>query len=129
MNKTILIVEDDPVLRWIMANFIREAQYEISVQSNGLEAMEWLSKGNIPDLIITDYMMPLMNGGELIASLRKSGIFKAIPIILLTAVDNAQSDLANIHADHILNKPFDPQDLIRLITDILNTKSKAIKYA
>ncbi|MBQ7455524.1 MAG: response regulator transcription factor [Clostridia bacterium] len=80
----ILVVEDDRELRTLFARVLQRSGYEALEAANGQEALDLLDKNYI-DLIISDIMMPVMDGYELVASLREAGI--SIPVLMITAKD------------------------------------------
>lgn len=85
--------------------------------TDGLKAMAWLSRGNKPDLIITDICMPILDGASLIKNLRCSTKFCDIPVIVLSANDSPENqDMALKYGvfDYLV-KPFDPARLKSLV--------------
>lgn len=114
--KKILVVEDDPSMRWLLRNLLRN-KYAVITRSNGIEAFSWLSVKNIPDLIISDIKMPLMDGFELLENLAISGLYKNIPVIILTGHDDSST---RKHCDDLgayccLAKPFRPEELLEKV--------------
>jgi two-component system chemotaxis response regulator CheY len=84
MNK-ILIVDDFATMRRIIKNFLKNMGYrDIYEAENGKEAMKMLSEGGF-DLVLTDWNMPVMNGLELLQSIRASELHSHIPVLMLTA--------------------------------------------
>ena len=82
--KQILLAEDDPVNRLLLANALKRSGFEVEVASNGQELHDkFFDKNLTPDLVITDINMPIMNGDEVVRKIRKSGQTNAgIPIIV-----------------------------------------------
>lgn len=123
-KKRILIVEDDSSLCNLLKK-IMEQTYEVEAFTNSLDAWDWLSAGNFPDLIITDFKMPHVDGLELIEHIRTSGIFQEIPAIILTG--QSDPDLAekklqwDINA--IVSKPFKPDHLIETVDEALKLRN------
>ncbi|QOD62344.1 response regulator [Polaribacter haliotis] len=128
-NKTILIVEDNFELQ----NFIKDLlsdQYNILQAENGKEGF-YYAKNNIPDLIISDIMMPEMDGIELCQALNKDNLTKHIPVILLTAKNSTQSKITGLKAGALeyINKPFNTNELLLKVNNIINSKDSIIsKY-
>lgn len=81
--KRVLVVDDEPDVRFILSHILEREGYEVYVAINGAAALELVS-GAHPDLIITDLMMPVMDGNELIERLRADPDTATIPIMSLT---------------------------------------------
>lgn len=111
--KKILVVEDDPSMRWLVRNLLAN-KYEVVTKNNGMDALSWLSVHNIPDLIISDVKMPVMDGFELLENLSISGLYKNIPIIMLTGFDQSETfkRCMDLGAYSYLVKPFKPSELL-----------------
>jgi CheY-like chemotaxis protein len=114
--KKLLVVEDDPSMRWLLRNLLRN-EYEVTTKCNGVEAFSWLSVQNIPDLIITDINMPLMDGFEFIENLGISGLYKNIPIIVLTGYGDSEifKRCMSLGVYSYMTKPFNPSELFEKI--------------
>ena len=123
----VLVVEDNEDLR----NFIEsrlKVNYRILTASNGKEALEQISKES-PQLIISDVMMPVMNGLELCKTLKSNIDTSHIPIILLTAKDAENDQIEGLKAganDYIV-KPFNVDQLLFKVQNILNTRMQLIQ--
>ena len=121
--KTILVVEDDLSMRWLLKYILRD-KYEIIIKSNGLEAFSWLSVQNVPDLIISDIKMPVMDGFEFLENLTTSGLYRNIPVIMLTGFDEAATvkRCLDLGAYAYLVKPFSPNALLDKIGSVFASK-------
>ena len=120
-KKKILIVDDEvSVLK--LLQFILKDEYEPIIRQSGIEALSTLNNGNIPDLIISDVEMPFFSGIDFIKSLKTSGYFRDIPVIVLSGSDTPENIQAKI--PYILNgimlKPFNPTYLKEVIKTALN---------
>ena len=106
---TVLVVDDEPDVLKIVSAALRKGPYEIIEAVNGKEALEKTHREQ-PDLIITDVMMPEMNGFELCRKLRSSLQTGSIPIIMLTAKSDLESELEGLDAgaDDYMTKPVEP---------------------
>ena len=106
----ILVVDDDAAMRTILVSILGK-DFTVVAKRNGLEAMMWLSEGNLPDVIISDIIMPQLNGYDFIRNLRQSGIYSRIPVLVLSGHDSedTEEESLRIGADHYLSKPFDPK--------------------
>ena len=107
---TILVVDDEPNVRFLVRVTLERAGYEVVEASHGAAALEQ-ARGSRPDLVITDLMMPVMSGRELIQQLRSDPETTSIPILILSA--NGRLDRGK--ADAALGKPFDLDVLIETV--------------
>jgi two-component system alkaline phosphatase synthesis response regulator PhoP/two-component system response regulator VicR len=116
----ILVVEDDPnILRQIEFN-LESHGYGVSTAMTGAEALRQMMLEK-PDLLITDVMMPEMDGYELVASLRADANLSEVPVIMLTA-RTEETDMVQGYTsgtDLYLTKPFNPTELIAFVQRIL----------
>jgi two-component system phosphate regulon response regulator OmpR len=113
----ILVIDDDDRLRLLLKDFLKKNNFKVSVSPNAINAKKLLTEF-IFDLIILDVMMPKKTGIELINELGSE--FKT-PILLLTALDQIDDKIKGLKsgADDYLTKPFDPQELLLRINNIL----------
>ena len=109
-QRKVLIVDDESTGRTILTKIIQQVEDDINVIAfdNPLEALKWLD-GNHPDLIITDYRMPDMNGVELIRQIRKKAASHDIPIMMITVVSekSVRYDALEAGATAFLTRPID----------------------
>ena len=109
-QRKVLIVDDESTGRTILAKIIQQAEDDVSVESfdNPLDALDWLDF-NHPDLIITDYRMPDMNGVELIKQIRAKSACQDIPIMMITVVSekSVRYDALEAGATAFLTRPID----------------------
>jgi CheY-like chemotaxis protein len=113
----ILIVDDDPEVRSVTAQFIQELGFEVLEAVSGAEALRILAQSEPPGLVIADVAMPEMNGIELANQMRAE--YPAIPVLLVTGyadLSGAQVDFAMIH------KPFQLDSLDQAIARLLRTR-------
>jgi CheY-like chemotaxis protein len=115
-NCTVMIVDDEPDMRHLLRITLELAGYGVVEAAHGEAALEQVRRSP-PQIVLTDQMMPRMNGGELIERLRAEETTKAIPIVMISGTRAAQAA-----ADAALGKPFDPSELIVLV-DRLTGKS------
>lgn len=111
---TVLVVDDEYVISDILELALQDEGYQVEKANNGLKALEVLDKTRV-ELLITDYMMPAMNGEELARKLRADPQFKALPIILMSG---AQASIGRENPglfDGVLDKPFDTEMLIAMV--------------
>ena len=107
-KREILIAEDDPLNRVLLATYLEEAGYRVGVAANGMQALK-LIRESMPDLVITDVNMPEMNGLELCRRLRSHHKLARIPIIMLSGLVEPPEILAGYAegADDYVGKPID----------------------
>jgi two-component system, cell cycle response regulator len=111
--KKILIAEDDPVSRHVLKAFLVKWDFDVTVATDGRQALRILESEDTPRLAVLDWMMPGMEGVEICQRLRKNTDRPYIYILLLTARSKKQDLLQglNFGADDYLTKPFDAQEL------------------
>jgi type IV pilus assembly protein PilB len=119
----ILIVDDDESIRKVIAKYLEMADYDVIEATNGQEAIEKAYREK-PDLIVTDVMMPIMNGFEATKVLRSKLETATIPIIMLTSKADNTSELEGLEAgaDDYLTKPCDKDKLLARISILLKGK-------
>ncbi len=120
MKHSILVVEDDESLCFLLGRILQE-KFEVTIKSDSLSSMAWLSKGNIPSLILCDYDLPAITGLDFLQNLQRSGAYNQIPLIMLSGMtDNKVKEkcLAS-GASEYLEKPFNPPQLIEVISKVL----------
>ncbi len=123
-RKKILVVDDEDDIRKIVSKYLQVAGYDVVGAVNGQNAVELAFKEK-PDLIITDVMMPVMDGIEATKVLRSKVETAVIPIIMLTAKQDKESELTglNVGADDYITKPFDKEKLLARVSMLLRRGS------
>lgn len=109
--KKVLVIEDDEPLCWLLEKILR-GKYEVIVMNDGMEAWSWLTDGNTCDLIISDIKMPSLDGIEFLENLSNSGLFKNIPLIILSGYDDMRKQCLELGAFTYLVKPFEPRHFL-----------------
>ncbi|TKG88753.1 hybrid sensor histidine kinase/response regulator [Puteibacter caeruleilacunae] len=127
-DTTILIVEDNPDLQAFIIDIL-SSNYQTLKASNGHEALKIVSCQSI-NLVLSDVMMPEMDGMELCNKIKSNVVTSHIPVILLTALTNTKNQLQGFTygADAYLTKPFDPQILLARIENILLQRQRLQEY-
>jgi two-component system alkaline phosphatase synthesis response regulator PhoP len=118
----ILAVDDEPnIVRLIQVNLERHG-YQVETANNGAQALAKI-KANRPDLLVSDVMMPEMDGFELLANVRRDPSLMDLPVIMLTAKAQDKDVLEGYKtgADMYLTKPFNPQELLAFVKRILSS--------
>lgn len=126
-GKRLLIVDDEPNIVRLMVVYLHPHGYEIDTAANGQKALEKLRVPR-PDLLITDQMMPVMNGMALTAAVRADKTLSSMPVIMLQArIPDDLSPKPSYGADHVLTKPFNPHVLHPLVMRVLkNTCAESL---
>jgi CheY-like chemotaxis protein len=115
----ILVVDDESSMRFLLRATLELAGHDVEEAPNGLVAVQRIEGGRIPDLVATDFMMPLMNGGEVIARLRGNPATEKIPIILVSSSPGSEQ---RTEADAFFRKPFDPVALTQRVAELLERR-------
>lgn len=125
---TVLVVEDNPEMLDFICQEIN-ASFNVAAAGNGEEAIERLNEQSI-QLIISDVMMPVMDGFTLLKKIKTNLEFSHIPVILLTAKTTLQSRMEGLErgADAYIDKPFSPELLQTQITNLLNNRNSMRSY-
>ena len=115
----VLVVDDDPVIvRLLRVNFEMEG-YVVATAADGIEGLAAV-RSNRPDIVVSDVMMPKLDGLGLAAALKADPALAAIPIILLSAkAQNADVDAGLKVADDYVTKPFDPLELLDRVAALI----------
>jgi len=125
--RKVLLVEDHPDLQNYLAQIF--GKYQVLVAGNGEEGLE-KAEAFIPDLVISDVMMPLMDGYELVKRLKSGRSTSHIPVLLLTAKSSMESRLTGIGlgADAYLGKPFQNAELLAVAENLIRSRVSLRSY-
>lgn len=115
---TVLLVEDDRSLRRYLEVVLRREGYDVIVAADGLEAMRATLTSSV-DLVVTDAIMPNLNGHELVRFLRNTPQLSHLPIVLLSALEAKETRTTEHQADVYLSKPVSPEVLTECLEQLL----------
>ncbi|HWU97448.1 MAG TPA: response regulator [Oxalicibacterium sp.] len=118
--KLILLVDDEVDTTSVLTLLLEHAGYQVLSASNGLEALDIMSEHS-PDLIISDCMMPLMDGPSFLKEVRGNPAYEATPFLLMSSAPD-QHDLKNAKFDSFILKPFQFEKLMAIIEPLINVK-------
>lgn len=126
----ILIVDDNPDLRTYVSTILREKGYRVWTARNGAEGFQ-TAQTHRPQLIVSDLMMPLVSGLDMIRMIREEDDLKGIPIILLTAKADEDTRIEGVErgADAYLSKPFSDRELLAEVRNLLALKANEQRVA
>jgi len=133
MTELILVVEDSRTQAEYLESILQGQNYRVAIAVDGQKAMEWLSDHK-PSLIISDILMPEMNGYELCLKIKTQPTTQDIPVILMTSLTRSEEVIEGLiaGADSFISKPYDKDYLISHIDKILadqsgiNTEKKSV---
>lgn len=119
----ILIVEDSPTQAEQLRYILEQHEYDISVAQNGVEALVHIKKHK-PMIVISDIMMPEMDGYQLCQQIKADENFKDIPVILLTSLSDPIDVIRGLEcgADNFITKPYNEQFLLSRVRHVLINK-------
>ena len=123
-GKRILVCDDLGDMRYMIEQILAKAGFEVSTAKDGIAAIELMDEC-VPDLVITDWMMPRLDGLGLVQAIRENTRLAGLPVIMLTAKSDEDSRLVGLDtgADAFLGKPFNELELLSLIRNLLHLKS------
>lgn len=123
MSGKILLVDDEPGLRQAVQEYLQESGFGVTVAGNATDAWGLLQQ-ETPDLIISDIMMPQVDGYAFLKQLRADSRFSNLPVVFLTARGMTSDRILGYQAgcDAYLAKPFDPDELVALVENLLDRR-------
>lgn len=113
----ILLVEDEPDIREVLASVLDLEGYDVATARNGVEALDLLGSGPRVDLILLDLMMPIMSGWEFRRVQREDPALAGIPVVVTSA-----SAPGTVEPDRFLPKPFGIDELIQVVAEVLRAR-------
>jgi DNA-binding NarL/FixJ family response regulator len=124
MASQLLLVDDEPGLREAVQAYLEDSGFEVHVASNAQEGWDLLQRIS-PDLVISDIMMPQVDGYQFLKQMRDDPRFQALPVVFLTARGMTTDRIQGYQAgcDAYLPKPFDPDELVAIVTNLLKRQA------
>jgi CheY-like chemotaxis protein len=119
-KRTILVCDDEPHILHVVSTKLKNGGFNVITAADGEEGLQ-LAREHLPDLVITDYQMPILSGLELCAKLRADEKTAAIPAVMLTArgFSLGEDETQNTNIRKILPKPFSPREILRTVKEIV----------
>lgn len=120
---TVLVVDDSQTVRQMLSDLLQQVGLTVVEASNGLEAKEKI-QAKIPDLVITDLIMPEMNGYELCRWIKNTPASQNIPVLICSTKDQEFDRYWGMKqgADAYITKPFQPVDMLKTVKQLLRAK-------
>jgi DNA-binding response OmpR family regulator len=115
----LLLVEDDDDVAEAVIEVLSGEGYEVDRATNGAEGLTILRTGTTPSLVLLDWTMPLVSGPEMARTMQRELGWSRIPIVLMTAGEEAKEKAIALNAWGYLKKPVDPDDLVRMVDAIV----------
>lgn len=121
MQKHIVVIDDDNLILTMARDFLQDAGFRVSTSDSALFSNHIIYSSTPPDLIIIDFMMPLMNGDHKIKTLKSKSRSRDIPVLLMSSKmpDELQQLAAAAGADGVVAKPFTPSGLVQTVRNHL----------
>lgn len=126
--KTVLLVEDDGDIRETLQLSLERCGYRVVVAAHGRQGIERLDElGAPPDLILLDWMMPVMAGADFLEKLDTMGMCRGVPIVVLSAVDRVVN-LGGLQVTAVIPKPVRLRTLVDVIDRLLGLEKRSGGY-
>ncbi len=126
----ILLVDDEPGIRTAVQAYLQDEGFDVTTAQDGEEGLQ-KAKQIMPDVVLTDVMMPRSDGYELLRQLREDERLGGTPVIFLTAkgmtIDRTQGYLAGV--DDYISKPFDPDELVARVKNVVKRQERLLAEA
>lgn len=122
MAAPVLLIDDDDALRASLQEFLEQEGFLVVTARDGQRALDLLRSGELPALILLDFMMPVMNGSQFLAVKQREPRLRNIPVVMLSAWTREWPGQA-MGVEHVLSKPIDPQRLLVLINRYCERKA------
>lgn len=130
MEGRLLLIDDEPGLREAVQAYLEDSGFTVEVASNARDGWELLQQTS-PDLVISDIMMPQVDGYQFLKQMREDERFQALPVVFLTARGMTSDRIQGYQAgcDAYLSKPFDPDELVAIVSNLLERRAAANRAA
>ena len=117
--KKILVVDDDPAIRMLLADYLRNFGHEVVESDSGQSCLNELDNA-LPDIVLLDLQMPDMTGNQVLKEIRSNENLESLPIVMLSANEesHAVKDQEGVTADRYVQKPFDLKGILKIIEEL-----------
>jgi CheY-like chemotaxis protein len=121
-----MVVDDDAGTRFVLRMILEKEGHSVLDAPHGAAALALIGPSALPDVLMTDLMMPILNGEELILRIRSEPTTAAIPIVIVSGNDGAAKALHSSGlVEGVLHKPFEPAELIECVRAVAKSSPKA----
>jgi CheY-like chemotaxis protein len=121
--KQILVVEDDPTLRSIVAQVLAEEGYAVETAGDGAEALAKV-RGCPPDAVVCDFVLPGVDGRGFVEACRSDPVGQSIPIVIVSSVDAAATAARRLPVQGYLAKPFELDHLVATVKELAGARAQ-----
>lgn len=128
-TKKILTVDDDEDIRFAVSSMLELEGFESVWAKNGQVALEYLKRvpdSELPDLVLLDFMMPIMNGQDFFKAISNDSRLKKIPVVMMTANGNLVNVMDRVEAGGFMSKPMDYETVVKMVKHFLYPDSSQI---
>ena len=119
MAKRVLVVDDDPVVRLLVNEFLSSQGYNVETVESGSEAMDTIGRSK-PDFLVLDLLMPDMNGIDVLKRLKGNPDTASLPIVMMSSDFDSEAitNSYNVSADEYVQKPFGMRDILSALRKV-----------
>jgi CheY-like chemotaxis protein len=117
--QTVLVVDDEFGVAEVLQSILEDEGYRVVTAINGKQALTRLGEHSA-DVILLDYMMPIMDGTQTLAAIRKDPAFKNVPVIMMSSLEEGAVRETCTDYDSFLRKPFRAMVVVRLVAQLLS---------
>lgn len=121
--QTVLVVDDEFGVAEVLQSILEDEGYRVATAINGKQALARLGELT-PDLIMLDYMMPIMDGSQTLAAIRKQAAFADLPVIMMSSLEEAAVREACTGYDSFLRKPFRAMAVLKMVAQLLEQAAR-----
>jgi CheY-like chemotaxis protein len=116
--KRVLVVDDEPTIRDVLTEALREANYHVDTAAHGADALQLMHR-HLPDAIVLDLMMPRLDGTAFLELMRLNPRFASVPVLLVTAAYGAAEVATRMGVQAWITKPFELDDVVEAVQNLV----------
>jgi two-component system OmpR family response regulator len=124
----VLVVDDDPAIRGLVADALRDVGYSVDLAAHGREALEAM-RARRPATVVLDLMMPIMDGFSFMEACHTEQLCNNVPIVVISAAHDALRRIEEVPIHACIAKPFDMDELIRTISRVASSNGHSNGHA